>query len=123
VIARCLIQADSAATGEKAEIAEATVTLRSAILSNNVMSMVAAVEGLAIVGANEDLARIAEVPRRNRELLNWTVRVVGFTCGKNNLKTIALIRKEAMTERVRDQIDAVYRRVKPGREETCAKGK
>jgi hypothetical protein len=123
VIARCLIQVDSAASAAKTEIAEATATLRSAIHSDNVMSIVAAVEGLAIVGADEDVERIAGVPRRNLELLNWTVRVVGFTCGKNNLKTLALIRKEAITEKVRDQIEAVYRRIKPAREQTCGKGK
>jgi hypothetical protein len=67
--------------------------------------------------------RIAEVPRRVPALLNSAVRIVGFTCGTNNLKTLALMRKEAATEQVRDQIDTVYKHVEPVREQTCGKGK
>jgi hypothetical protein len=123
VIARCLIQADSAAPTDKAEMAMATRILRSAIHSDDVMAVVAAVEGLAIIGADEDVTRIAEVPRRIPGLLNHVVRVVGFTCGTTNLKTLALIRKEAMTEQMRDRTDAVYKTVEPVREQTCGSGK
>jgi hypothetical protein len=48
---------------------------------------------------------------------------VGFTCGTNNLKTLALMRKQAATEQLRDRIDKVYKRVEPVREQTCGKGK
>jgi hypothetical protein len=48
---------------------------------------------------------------------------VGFTCGTTNLKTLALIRKEAATEQMRDRIDAVYKAVEPVREQTCGSGK
>ena len=123
VMARCLIQADSAVPAEKAEIAEAIGLLRSAIRSDDVMAVVAAVEGLAIVSDDEDVPRIAEVPRRIPALLNHVVRIVGFTCGASNLKTLALMRKEAATEEVRDRIDAVYKHVEPVREQTCGKGK
>jgi hypothetical protein len=54
---------------------------------------------------------------------NEVVRIVGFTCGANNLKTLALMRKEAATEQVRDRIDAVYKRIALFREQTCGKGK
>ncbi len=94
-----------------------------AIRSDDVMAVVAAVEGLAIVGADENVTRIAEVSRRIPALLNHVVRIVGFTCGANNLKTLALMRKEAVTEQVRDRIDAVYKHVEPVREQTCGKGK
>lgn len=123
VMARCLIQADSAVAAEKTEIAEATGVLRSVIRSDDAMAVVAAVEGLAIVGAQEDVTRIAEVPRRTPALLNHVVRIVGFTCGANNLKTLALMRKEAVSRQVRDRIDAVYQHVEPVREQTCGKGK
>jgi hypothetical protein len=123
VIARCLIQADSAARLKNVEIAEATGFLRSAVHSDDVMTAIAAVQGLAIVGADEDVNRIAEVPRRVPALLNEVVRVVGFTCGENNLKTLALIRKQATTETLRERIDAVYKRVEPAREQNCGKGK
>jgi hypothetical protein len=123
VMARCLIQADSAVPAKKAEIMEATAILRSAVHSDDVMAVVAAVEGLAIVGADEDVTRIAEVARRVPALLNHVVRIVGFTCGANNLKTLALMHKEAATEQVRDRIDTVYKRVEPVREQTCGAGK
>ena len=123
VMARCLIQVDSAVPAEKAEITEATRFLRSAIHSDDAMAVVAAVEGLAIVSAAEDIARIADVPRRIPALLNHIVRIVGFTCGANNLKTLALMRKEAATEQLRERIDAVYKHVEPVREQTCGKGK
>ncbi len=123
VMARCLIQADSVVRAEKSEIAEATGLLRSAIHSDDAMAVVAAVQGLAIVGADEDVTRMAEVPRRVPALLNHVVRIVGFTCGANNLKALALMRKEAATQQVRDRIDAVYKGVEPVREQTCGKGK
>jgi hypothetical protein len=87
------------------------------------MAVVAAVEGLAIIGADEDVTRIAEVPRRIPALLNHVVRIVGFTCGANNLRALALMRKEAATEQVRDRIDTVYQHVEPVREQTCGTGK
>jgi hypothetical protein len=79
------------------------------------MAVVAAVQGLAIIGADEDVTRIAEVPRCIPGLLNHVVRLVGFTCRTTNLKTLALIRKEAAAEQMRDRIDAVYKRVEPVR--------
>jgi hypothetical protein len=123
VMARCLIQADSAVSAGTAEIAEAISLLRSAMHSDDVMAVVAAVEGLAIVSDDEDVSRIAEVPRRMPALLNHVVRIIGFTCGANNLKTLALMRKEAVSRQVRDRIDAVYKGVEPVREQTCGKGK
>jgi hypothetical protein len=45
--------------------------------------------------ADQDVKRIAHLPKRVPWLLISGVRFVGFTCGANNLKTIALIRKEA----------------------------
>ena len=123
VIARCLIQADFAVTAEKAEITEAASILRSAIHGDDVMAVMVAVDGLAIIGADEDVARIAEVPRRIPTALNAVVRSVGFTCGASNLKTLALMRKEAATDEMRDRIDAVYKHVEPTREQTCGKGK
>ncbi|HWX28906.1 MAG TPA: hypothetical protein VNZ53_15885 [Steroidobacteraceae bacterium] len=80
-------------------------------------------EGLAIIGADEDVKPIAEVSLRIPGLLNWSVRALGFTCGASNLKTLALMRKEAATDKVRDRIDTVYKRVAPVREQTCGKGK
>jgi hypothetical protein len=56
-------------------------------------------------------------------LLSSTLRIVGFTCGASNLKTLALMRQQAATETVREQIDMVYKAVEPVREETCGKGK
>jgi hypothetical protein len=123
VIARCLIQADFAVPADESEIREAAGFLRSSIHRDDVMAVVAAVEGLAVVGAAEDVERIAEVPQRVPALLNHVVRIVGFTCGTNNLKTLALMRKQAASDKVRDQIYTVYKRVKPVREQTCGKGK
>jgi hypothetical protein len=123
VMASCLIEVDSAAPTENAETAGATRILRFAIHSDDVMAVVAAVQGLAIIGADEDVPRIAEVPRRIPGLLNHVVRLVGFTCGTTNLKTLALIRKEAATEQMRDRIDTVYRTVEPVREQRCGSGK
>jgi hypothetical protein len=119
VIARCLIQTDSAVPAEKAEMAEATSFLRSAIHSDDVMAVVAAVQGLAIVNAGQDVPSIAEVPHRMPGMLNAVVRILGFTCGDNNLKTIAAIRQKATTQKLRDQIDAVYGSVEPVRKEKC----
>jgi hypothetical protein len=123
VIARCLVEVDSLVSAQKSEVREAAVVLRSAIHDSNAMAVVAAVEGLAIIGADEDVERIAAVPRRLPGSLNWTIRMVGFRCGANNLRTLALIRKRAATDQVRDQIDAVYKHVRPVREQTCGKGK
>jgi hypothetical protein len=43
---------------------------------------------------------------------------VGYARAENNLKTLALMRTRAATE----QIDAVYKRVEPVREEKCGRG-
>jgi hypothetical protein len=43
--------------------------------------------------------------------------------GANNLKALALMRKEAANKQAPDQIDVVYKNVKPVREERCGKGK
>jgi hypothetical protein len=51
------------------------------------------------------------------------VRIVGFTCGDNNLKTIAAIRKAATTPQLRDRIDAVYKHAEAGRNEQCGESK
>jgi hypothetical protein len=93
--------------------------LRSAIHSDDVMAVVAAVQGLAIVNAGQDVPSIAEVPHRMPGMLNAVVRILGFTCGDNNLKTIAAIRQKATTQKLRDQIDAVYGSVEPVRKEKC----
>jgi hypothetical protein len=122
IVARCLIEADHA-TGSVAELVEAANLLRSAIGGADAMAVLAAVQGLAIIDADQDIRRIAGVPKRNPWLLNSVVRIVGFRCGANNLNTLALIRKEAATQQVRDQIDAVYKHVEPVREGQCGKGK
>lgn len=66
---------------------------------------------------------IADVPYRMPGTLNAVVRIVGFTCGDNNLKTIAAIRKAATTPQLRDRIDAVYKRVEAVRKDQCGESK
>jgi hypothetical protein len=119
VIARCLIEVDSRTASERAEITDATNLLRSALRSDDVMGVVAAVQGLAIISADQDVPRIAEVALRMPGMLNTTVRILGFTCGGSNLKTIAAIRRGATTQKLRDQIDSVYGHVEPVRKEKC----
>lgn len=119
VIARCLIQADITSRPLTQEVRDAASLLRTAILGNEVMAVVAAVEGLAIINAEPDVGLIAGVPKRIPALLNHVIKVVGYTCGANNLKTIALIRREAATEALRARIDLVYSRVEPVRLQTC----
>jgi hypothetical protein len=123
VIANCLIQADASFKPASPETFEATKLLRTAIPSNDVMTVLAAVQGLAIIGADQDVMSIAKVPQRMPDLLNSIVRIVGFTCGASNLKVIAAIRKEAATQQLRERVDTVYSHVEPVREETCGKGK
>jgi hypothetical protein len=63
---------------------------------------------------------IADVPYRMPGTLNAVVRIVGFTCGDNNLKTISAIRKAATTPQLRDRIDAVYKHAEARRKSALA---
>lgn len=123
VIARCLIQADYPANSANAEIVDAAGLLRRAIRSDDIMTMLVSVEGLAIVGADEDVQPIVDVVRRVPSSLNGVVRFLGYQCGASNLKTIAAIRAEESGQARRDQLDAVYSRIAPVREQRCGKGK
>ncbi len=111
VIASCLITAAVPSERVTTDTVEAATLLRTSIRSNDVTAVMAAVTGLASVHANEDVERIADVPRRMPSMLNSVIRCVGFTCGANNLKTLAVIREELTTETLRDQFDAEYKRV------------
>jgi hypothetical protein len=122
VIARCLIEVDARLQSDKVEMAEATTVLRSALHGDDVMGVLAAVEGLAILNSDQDVKDIADVPYRMPGTLNAVVRIVGFTCGDNNLKTISAIRKAATTPQLRDRIDAVYKHAEAGRIETSRAG-
>jgi hypothetical protein len=123
VIARCLIEVDARLQSDRVEIADATTVLRSALHGDDVMGVLAAVEGLAILNSDQDVKDIADVPHRMPGALNAVVRIVGFTCGNNNLKTIAAIRKAAATRQLRDRIDAVYKHAEAGRNEQCGESK
>ena len=123
VIARCLIQVDARLQSDRVEIADAATVLRSALHGDDVMGVLAAVEGLAILNSDQDVKDIADVPYRMPGTLNAVVRIVGFTCGDNNLKTIAAIRKAATTPQLRDRIDAVYKHAEAGRNEQCGESK
>jgi len=119
VIARCLIKVDARLQSDRVEIADATTVLRSALHGDDVMGVLAAVEGLVILNSDQDVKDIADVPYRMPGTLNAVVRIVGFACGDNNLKTIAAIRKAATTRQLRDRIDAVYKHAEAGRNEQC----
>ena len=123
VIARCLIKVDARLQSDRVEIADATTVLRSALHGDDVMGVLAAVEGLAILNSYQDVKDIADVPYRIPGTLNAVVRIVGFACGDNNLKTIAAIRKAATTPQLRDRIDAVYKHAGAGRNEQCGESK
>jgi hypothetical protein len=123
VIARCLIEIDSRVQSDRVEIADATTVLRSALLGDDVMGVLAAVEGLAVLNSDQDVNGIADVPYHIPGTLNAVVRIVGFTCGDKNSKTIAAIRKSASTLQLRDQIDAVYKPVEAWRNEHCGANK
>jgi hypothetical protein len=123
VIAKCLIEADVVGSPRQSEVGEAAVVLRRAIHDADAMSVLMAVKGLALVGADEDIAEIAEVPRRIPGSLNAVVRALGYACGASNLNTIALMREQAGTGPIREQIDTVYQRIEPVREQKCGKGK
>jgi hypothetical protein len=123
VIARCLIEVDARLQSDKVEMADATTVLRSALHGDDVMGVLAAVEGLAILNSDQDVKDIADVPYRMPGTLNAVVRIVGFTCGDSNLKTIAAIRKAATTPQLRDRIDAVYKHAEARRNEQCGESK
>ena len=78
VIAKCLIVANSVVSTRKSEVREATVVLRGAIHDANAMTVLMAVKGLAIIGEDQDVEEIAEVPWRTRGSLNSIVRTLGL---------------------------------------------
>jgi hypothetical protein len=111
IIASCLITAAGPSERVTPDTVDAATLLRASIRSNDAMAVMNAVKGLAFLNANEDVGTIADVPRRMPSLLNAVIRFVGFTCGANNMRTLALIREELTTEMLRDQFDAVYKDV------------
>jgi hypothetical protein len=117
IIATCLIEADAPSKRLTPEAVEATRLLRASIHSDDVTAVMSAVTGLAIIGSDEDIRSIADVPKRLPSLLTSVIRFAGFTCGASNLKALALIRKELTTEELRDQFDAVYKHVEAVRKQ------
>jgi hypothetical protein len=123
VIARCLIEVDARLQSDKVEMVDATTVLRSALHGDDAMGVIVAVQGLAIVNSDQDVKDIADVAYRIPGMLNAVVGILGSTCGDNNVKTIAAIRKAATTPQLRDRIDAVHKHAEAGRNEQCGESK
>lgn len=123
IVARCIVQADYPANLSDPDLADALGLLRQAIRSDDIGVMIDAVSGLAIIGADEDSQSIVEVVHRVPSSLNGVVMFLGYQCGASNLKTIAAIREGESTRERREQLDAVYSRIAPVREQTCGEGK
>jgi hypothetical protein len=122
IVAACLIQADASSERSGPDTSDAATLLRTSIRSNDMMAVMAAIKGLASLNADEDIARIADATKRMPGLLNSVIRIVGFTCGANNLKTLAVIRRELTTDQLRGQFDAIYKKVEEVRHQNRCEG-
>ncbi len=121
IMARCILwsSADSAESQEDRDAA--ANLLRADIQSDDPMTVIVSMEGLARTSLQADLMSIAQTPRRLPGVRTPALWDVSVSCAPNPEAALAELRSTASTNAEREAVDRTFESYAPNRSRLCAK--
>jgi hypothetical protein len=119
IMAHCVLSSDARPTTSAADRTAASQLLRSAIGSEDAMTVVVAMQGLADTSLQSDAMTIAKVPRRMPALRNPAAWAVSSSCAPDPEAALAELRQSAATTKQRETVDKIFKEFEMGRKDSC----
>jgi hypothetical protein len=120
IMAKCILWSNPHSGASEMDRAAAAELLRSAIRSDDPMTVIVSMEGLARTSLQSDLMSIAEVPQRLPAVRTPALWDVSLSCAPNPEAALAELRSTASTSAERETVDATFRNYAPNRSRLCA---
>lgn len=120
IMARCILWSGPESGESQEDRADAADVLRSAIYSDDRMTVVVSLEGLTRTSLQLDLMGIAETPRRIPGVRTPALWDVSVSCAPNPEAALAELRSTASTSAERENVDKIFESYAPNRRRLCA---
>jgi hypothetical protein len=120
ILAECVLSSSPRPGASPEDRAAAAALLRSAIGSDDAMTVVVAMQGLADTSSQSDLMTVAKVPRRVPSLRRPAIWAVSSSCAPDPEAALAELRDSASTAQQREAVDKTFKDFEMGRNDLCA---